>query len=106
MGSRSGQVLFLLFALGGVQVQTNTLNASASQGSGAEKLLGYYYISITFGLSLFGIASIFYNVTGSLLVRARRASATPVGAAADDEEPIGVSRALPGWRDQAGPLPP
>lgn len=38
-------------------------------GSDSARLLAYFYIAMAFGLSLFGIASIFYRFTGSIMVR-------------------------------------
>lgn len=73
---RSLQILFLLFALGGVQVINANLTANANSadstgtkpvGSDSARLLAYFYIAMGFGLSLFGIASIFYRFTGSIM---------------------------------------
>lgn len=40
---------------------------TAPVGSDSARLLAYFYIAIAFGLSLFGIASIFYRFTGSIM---------------------------------------
>ncbi|WVQ95968.1 hypothetical protein IAU59_003067 [Kwoniella sp. CBS 9459] len=75
-GEFIGTILFLMFSLGAVQtananVASNVTNGSdtagtAPTGSDSNKLLTYYYISASFGLSLFAIASIFYRFTGSI----------------------------------------
>lgn len=76
VGEFVGTVLFLLFGLGGVQAvqaslastqsNTSSMSGTTPTGSDAERLLSYYYISASFGLSLFAIASIFYRFTGSI----------------------------------------
>lgn len=75
MGEFVGTVLFLLFALGAVQsVSTNLLvtgdttvgSVSSPTGDQATRLVGYFYMSAAFGLSLFAMASIFYRFTGSI----------------------------------------
>ncbi|KAI9634647.1 aquaporin-like protein [Dioszegia hungarica] len=71
-GEFVGTVLFLLFALGASQsVATNlleTTGATPSSTDAVTKLLGYFYISAAFGLSLFAMASIFYRFTGSIFI--------------------------------------
>lgn len=76
VGEFVATILFLLFALGGVQVINANLTANANSadstgtqpvGSDSARLLAYFYIAMGFGLSLFGIASIFYRFTGSIM---------------------------------------
>ncbi|KAH8088404.1 putative aquaporin 1 [Filobasidium floriforme] len=71
-GEFVGTVLFLLFALGGVQATVTNLSinndsdGTTLQGSDAARLMGLFYISASFGFSLFAIAAIFYRFTGSI----------------------------------------
>lgn len=71
-GEFVGTVLFLLFALGGVQATVTNLSIDNNsegtniEGSDAARLMGLFYISASFGLSLFAVASVFYRFTGSI----------------------------------------
>jgi len=74
-GEFIGTVLFMLFALGGVQSTVTNLSANQPsddtngtqiQGSDAARLTGLFYISASFGFSLYAVAAIFYRFTGSI----------------------------------------
>ncbi|KAJ9127624.1 hypothetical protein QFC24_001034 [Naganishia onofrii] len=71
-GEFIGTVLFLLIGMAGVQATVTNLSMDNSsdgtsiQGSDAARLMGLFYISTSFGISLFAVASIFYRFTGSI----------------------------------------
>lgn len=71
-GEFVGTVLFLLLGLGGVQATVTNLSLNNEtdgtniNGSDAARLMGLFYISASFGLSLFAVASVFYRFTGSI----------------------------------------
>lgn len=71
-GEFIGTVIFLLIGMAGVQAtvtnlsQDNASDGTSIQGSDAARLMGLFYISTAFGISLFAVASIFYRFTGSI----------------------------------------
>ncbi|KAJ9119673.1 hypothetical protein QFC22_003383 [Naganishia vaughanmartiniae] len=73
-GEFIGTVLFLLIGMAGVQAtvtnlsKDNSTDGTSIQGSDAARLIGLFYISTAFGISLFAVASIFYRFTGGLFI--------------------------------------
>ncbi|ORY34803.1 aquaporin-like protein [Naematelia encephala] len=69
-GEFVGTVLFLMFALGAVQL---TAAAQPAAGAGTQaagdasgKIIAAFYVSAAFGISLFAFASVFFRATGSI----------------------------------------
>ncbi|KAI5452324.1 hypothetical protein NCC49_000886 [Naganishia albida] len=73
-GEFLGTVVFLMIGMAGVQATVTDLsinqngngNGTAINGSDAARLMGLFYISSAFGISLYATANIFYRFTGSI----------------------------------------